>query len=101
MRALAASLLLVALTVPPCPIRTAAAEVQPPQVLIVGRPVAFRPAALPVSIICDDTSVVRVEDAGTFLRLTGLKPGATECSFGSALRPGQRQVYRFDVRAAQ
>ncbi|HEX9100902.1 MAG TPA: hypothetical protein VF997_01795, partial [Polyangia bacterium] len=32
----------------------------PPSVLVVGRPVAFKPAALPVSVICDDLSVVRV-----------------------------------------
>jgi hypothetical protein len=101
MRALAAGLLLVVVMVPPCRIRVAAAEVQPPQVLVVGHPVVFRPEALPVSIICDDTSVVRVEDAGTYLRLTGLKPGTTACSFGSALRPGRRQVYSFDVRAAE
>jgi len=68
-------------------------------VLVVGQPIAFNPPTLPVSIICDDLSVVRVEDAGTFLRITGLRPGATSCSVGSPQRPGLRQIHRFDVRS--
>ena len=71
----------------------------PPSVLVVGQPIAFRPAALPVSVICDDLSVVRVDDAGTFLWLTGLKPGETSCSFGNALYAGRRAIYHFVVRA--
>lgn len=71
----------------------------PPSVLVVGRPIAFRPPALPVSVICDDLSVVRVDDAGTFLWLTGLKPGETSCSFGNALYAGRRALYHFVVRA--
>jgi hypothetical protein len=70
----------------------------PPSVLVVGRPVAFRPGPLPVSVICDDLSVVRVDDAGTFLWLTGLKPGETSCSFGNAAHAGRRAVYHFVVR---
>lgn len=73
---------------------------EPPSVaLVVGRPVPFRPPALPASVICDDLSVVRVEDAGTFLRLTGLKPGETSCSFGSAQQAGRRALYRIRVQS--
>jgi lipopolysaccharide/colanic/teichoic acid biosynthesis glycosyltransferase len=65
--------------------------------IVVGRPVAFVPASRPATVICDDLSVVRVDDAGTFLRVTGLKPGATDCSFSSLLAPGQRAVYHFVI----
>jgi hypothetical protein len=65
--------------------------------LAVGRPVAFVPAEIPASVICDDLAVLRVEDAGTYLRLTGLKPGETACSFGSLFTPGRRLVYRFII----
>jgi hypothetical protein len=65
--------------------------------LVVGQPVAFVPAALPATVVCDDLSIVRVDDAGSYLRLTGLQPGATDCSFGSLLAPGRRTVYRFVV----
>jgi hypothetical protein len=41
--------------------------------------------------------VVKVQDAGDHLRLTGLKPGSTKCSFGSVATPGLRQIYQFDV----
>jgi len=35
----------------------------------------------PVAIICDDPSIIRLRaEAGT-LRLTGMKPGETTCSF--------------------
>ena len=67
------------------------------QTLVVGEPVAFVPAARPATVVCDDLSIVRVDDAGTYLRLTGLKPGATACSFSSLLAPGQRAIYRFVV----
>ena len=65
--------------------------------LTVGRPVAFVPVETPVSVICDDLSVLRVDDEGTYLRLTGLKAGATACSFSSLLTPGRRAVYNFVV----
>lgn len=65
--------------------------------LTVGQPVAFVPVERPVTVICDDLSVLRVDDAGTYLRLTGLKPGATACSFSSLLTPGRRAVYNFVV----
>jgi len=73
---------------------------QPPSILVVGQPVAFKPPVLPVSVICDDVSVVRVDDAGTFLWLTGVKPGETSCSFGAAVHAGRRALYHFVVQAA-
>ena len=69
-------------------------------VLVVGQPVDYRPPSLPVSVICDDVDVVRIDDAGTFLRLQGLKPGVTACSFGSPTRPGRRVVEKVEVRPA-
>jgi hypothetical protein len=36
-----------------------------------------------VGLVCDDTSVVRVEDGGDHLRLVGLAPGRTKCGFWS------------------
>ncbi len=65
--------------------------------LVVGEPVAFVPAARPATVVCDDLSILRVDDAGSFLRLTGLQPGATDCSFSSLLAPGRRTVYHFVV----
>jgi hypothetical protein len=98
MRGLVVAVLVAVALVPPGRLRGAPAEAAPPSVLVVGQPVAFRPPALPVSVICDDTSIIRVEDAGTFLRLTGLRAGTTTCSFGSPLQPGRRQLQRFEVR---
>lgn len=67
------------------------------RVVVMGQPLAFVPFELPVNVVCDDLSVLSVADAGTFLRLTGLKPGATDCSFSSLRTPGRRFVYRFVV----
>lgn len=67
------------------------------RVIVMGQPLAFVPFELPVHVICDDLSVVSVVDEGTFLRLTGLKPGATACSVSSLRTPGRRFVYRFVV----
>lgn len=94
-------LLVIALLVtpPPCKLRAAPAAAPPTHVIKLGDPIAMQPETLPVSVICDDISIVSVEDGGTFLRITGLRPGVTSCSFGSALRPGRRQVHRFEVRA--
>jgi hypothetical protein len=100
MRALVAALMVAAVMIPPCRLRAAPVAGAPTKHLVVGRPIAFTPPTLPVSVICDDTSVVAVEDAGTSLRITGLKAGATACSFGSALQAGRRQIYNFEVRAA-
>jgi hypothetical protein len=73
---------------------------EPPSVLVVGQPVAFKPPVLPVSVICDDLGVVRVDDAGTFLWLTGVKPGETSCSLGSPRLAGRRALYHIVVRPA-
>jgi hypothetical protein len=97
-RALIVASLIAAVTVPPCKLRAAPAT-GPTHVLVVGEPIAFKPPTLPVSVICDDLSVLRVEDAGTFLRITGLRPGATSCSVGSPQRPGLRQMHHFEVRS--
>ncbi len=73
---------------------------EPPSVLVVGVPIAYKPATLPVSVVCDDTRIVRVDDAGTFLWLSGMAPGETDCSFGDAAHAGRRRLYHFVVRAA-
>jgi hypothetical protein len=77
------------------------ARAQPPAeqrlTLRVGQPVAFTPVPLPTQVICDDLSIVRVEDAVDHLRLIGLKPGSTSCSFGSAALAGRRVLYHFVV----
>jgi hypothetical protein len=36
-----------------------------------------------VGLVCDDTSIVRVEDGGNHLRLAGRAPGWTKCGFWS------------------
>jgi len=51
--------------------------------LKVGKPVDYTPGFLPAQVVCDDVSVIRVEDAKTRFRLTGLKSGATDCGFFS------------------
>ena len=45
--------------------------------LKVGKPKLWSPGYPCMMIVCDDKSVVRVEDAGTALRLVGLSPGST------------------------
>ena len=67
------------------------------RVIVMGQPLAFVPFELPATFICDDLSVLSVVDEGNFLRLTGLKPGATACSVSSLRAPGRRFVYRFIV----
>lgn len=71
--------------------------VQPPQRLVVGHPVLFTPTRRPVMVLCDDTTIVSIEDTGRSLRMTGLRAGETTCSFSSALTPGRRDVYRIVV----
>jgi hypothetical protein len=66
-------------------------------VLHVDRPIAFTPGFLPAQVICDDLSIVRVEDAGTSFRITGLKEGSTLCSFWATGRGGIRRLFRFVV----
>jgi hypothetical protein len=46
-----------------------------------GETVALELDYQPVAIICDDATIIRVQaDAGT-IRITGMKPGETTCSF--------------------
>src|SRR5256885_2310257 len=47
------------------------------------------------STICDDLAIVSVEATDTAIRVTGLKEGATLCSFGVA--SGPRTVYEITV----
>ena len=55
--------------------------------LKVGESVGYTPGFLPAQVVCDDLSVVRVEDAGTRFRLVGLKAGATDCGFFNIAYP--------------
>jgi hypothetical protein len=59
----------------------------------VGQSVAFVPDALPVRVTCDDLSIVSVEDATSYLWVTGLREGSTLCNFASIRTPGQSQLY--------
>jgi hypothetical protein len=61
---------------------------------------------LPAQVVCDDTSIVMVEDAGEAFRLTALKAGSTLCGFSSIVIKGRRRVvevtvtpYRFGLLA--
>ena len=51
------------------------------------------------STICDDPSLIRVEATDTAIRLTGLKEGKTQCSFG--VPSGPRTLYDITVVAAE
>jgi hypothetical protein len=55
-----------------------------PQIRIkVGEAYQLHLGFIIVGLVCDDTSVVRVEDGGDHLRLVGLTPGQTKCGFWS------------------
>ena len=55
----------------------------------------------PVSVgVCDDTSIVRVEDGGDALRLVGLKVGKTQCGFWTQQRTGQHTMVEVIVTTA-
>jgi hypothetical protein len=69
-----------------------------PQVaLAVGQTIPFNPGELPATVICDDLTILRVEDEVDHFEVVGLKPGATLCSFAPPSLPGIRRVYRFVV----
>jgi hypothetical protein len=53
-------------------------------VLTVGASKLIELGYKPSMTICDDTNVVKVEDAGDALRLTGMHEGKTACSFRRA-----------------
>jgi hypothetical protein len=53
-------------------------------ILTVGASQEISLGYKPSMTICDDTSVVKVEDAGDAIRLTGLREGKTACGFRKA-----------------
>jgi hypothetical protein len=81
--------------------RPVAAETTPgaePMQLERGKPVDFRPGFLPAQVVCDDLSVIKVEDAGDHFRLTGLKAGKTLCGFSSVAPSGRRRLLEITIR---
>jgi len=53
-------------------------------ILTVGASQTVKLGYKPSMTICDDTNVVKVEDAGDSIRLTGLREGKTACGFRKA-----------------
>ncbi len=51
----------------------------------------------PASVRCDDPSIVQLGADARGALLTGVKPGSTLCSAGSASGQGMRRVYRITV----
>lgn len=60
--------------------------------LKVGQSVYYTPGFLPAQVMCDDRSIVRVDDAGSTFRLTALRAGETDCAFWSIAMKGIRRV---------
>jgi hypothetical protein len=60
--------------------------------LKVGQSMSYTPGFLPAQVVCDDQSVVRIDDAGSAFRLTALKAGETDCAFWSIALKGIRRV---------
>jgi hypothetical protein len=73
-----------------------------PQIRIaVGEAYPLRLGFIIVGLVCDDTSMVRVEDGGDHLRLVGLVPGRTKCGFWSNPQsPTPSRVYEVVVTRA-
>jgi hypothetical protein len=73
-----------------------------PQVRIaVGEAYQLRLGFIIVGLVCDDNSLVRVEDGGDHLRLVGLAPGRTKCGFWSNPQsPAPSKVYEVVVTRA-
>ena len=73
-----------------------------PQIRIkVGEAFQLHIGFIIVGLICDDTSLVRVEDGGDHLRLVGLAPGRTKCGFWSNPKsPAPSKVYEVVVTRA-
>ena len=63
--------------------------------LYVGKSILWSPGYPSITIVCDDRSLVQVEDAGEKLRLTGLRPGRTRCGFWQS--QGIRRVVEIEV----
>jgi len=67
----------------------------------VGEAYQLRLGFIIVGLVCDDTSVVRVEDGGDHLRLVGLAQGQTKCGFWSNPQsPAPSKVYEVVVTRA-
>jgi hypothetical protein len=76
-------------------------EVLPQIQIKVGETHQLRLGFIIVGLVCDDTSVVRVEDGGDHLRLVGLAPGRTKCGFWSNPRsPAPSRLYEVVVTGA-
>jgi len=73
-----------------------------PQIRIkVGEAYQLHLGFIIVGLVCDDTSLVRVEDGGDHLRLVGLAPGRTNCGFWSNPQsPTPSRVYEVVVTRA-
>ena len=73
-----------------------------PQIRIkVGEAYQLHLGFIIVGLVCDDTSVVRVEDGGDHLRLVGLAQGQTQCGFWSTPKsPTPSKVYEVVVTRA-
>ncbi len=65
----------------------------------VGRAVPVKLAG-PAQVICDDTTVVRIEVAEGALRVVGVKAGKTQCGFYSVVRGAFRIVFDVTVTPA-
>jgi len=65
--------------------------------LRVGQSSDYTPGFLPAQVVCDDLSVIRVEDAGSHFRITGLRAGGTDCSFWSIALKGIRRFVHITV----
>jgi hypothetical protein len=69
-----------------------------PMTLEIGKSREWAAGFAPAQVVCDDTDVVRVEDAGKAFKLTGLKAGKTHCSFWSMALPGVRRTLEITVQ---
>lgn len=65
--------------------------------IVVGQSKLLQLGAAAGAGTCDDTSVVRVEDAGSALRIVALKVGKTDCGFWTQLNPGRHTLVHITV----
>ncbi len=61
------------------------ARAQPPEVkhltVRVGETARIQLAFPAIGTVCDDLSLMRVEDGGSYIRVVGVKAGRTQCGF--------------------
>ncbi len=79
---------------------------QPPTVrqltVKVGEAGRIQLAFPAASTVCDDLSLIRVEDGGDFIRVVGVKAGKTQCGFWRvADAPLPTVLYQITVTPAQ